>query len=358
MGDPGLCFLHRKIKIMNISKDESNFLKGIAIMLMLIHHLFAFPERIIEPSSVIHIFNNINIEKYVGLFGKICVPMFLFLSGYGFSVCGSRKWRYYASKIAIFYKLYWTVFLIFIPIGLFFFKDNIRYHFDLKILLANMVGGSSSYNGEWWFIEPYILLVISMPLINIVRKKTRLLLVTSSVLFMTAYLMIESNIDTPVISATTFLFWQFIFVLGYVYGLNCENEITKKWYLYCVKKRKIITLLSLIVIPLAGFYLTLIGLILITPLFIFLCLEYKNILPDIIYKIVISLGAYSTFMWLTHTFYAYYFAQEIIYYPKYSLLIFFNLLVISYITSRLLTKISKIRLPIISKDREETLIKN
>lgn len=71
---------------MDISINKSNYLKGIAIILMLIHHLFAYPIRISPDIPVYHIVNSVDLEMYLGLFGKICVSMFLFLSGYGFSL--------------------------------------------------------------------------------------------------------------------------------------------------------------------------------------------------------------------------------------------------------------------------------
>ena len=45
---------------------------------MLIHHLFAYPDRL-NYSYI----GFLGIERHIGEFGKICVAMFLFLSGFG-----------------------------------------------------------------------------------------------------------------------------------------------------------------------------------------------------------------------------------------------------------------------------------
>jgi len=62
----------------SISLNETNAVKGIAIIAMLLHHLFyTHPEF----GFVVH---------QIGLIGKVCVAMFLFLSGYGLTIQFSK----------------------------------------------------------------------------------------------------------------------------------------------------------------------------------------------------------------------------------------------------------------------------
>ena len=63
-------------------------------------------------------------------------------------------------------------------------------------------------------------------------------------------------------------------------------------------------------------------------------------LPNIFKIIVEELGNKSLFIWLTHSFYCYHFAKDIVYYPRVSLFIFLELLVISYLTSVILIKVN------------------
>lgn len=68
------------------TRNDTKVVKGIAIILMLMHHLWAFPERL--PTNMqINIFNiklnDIDLLQQIGMFGKICVPIFMFLGGYG-----------------------------------------------------------------------------------------------------------------------------------------------------------------------------------------------------------------------------------------------------------------------------------
>lgn len=61
-----------------ISLNETNAIKGIAIIAMLVHHLFYEHPEYGEPTF------------QLALIGKVCVAIFLFLSGYGLSVQYSK----------------------------------------------------------------------------------------------------------------------------------------------------------------------------------------------------------------------------------------------------------------------------
>ena len=59
------------------------------------------------------------------------------------------------------------------------------------------------------------------------------------------------------------------------------------------------------------------------------------------------IGKYSTYIWLTHTFFGYYYFQKLTFFPEYSWLIFLWCLVLSIVTGMvlegLLTLIGKLR---------------
>ena len=140
---------------------------------MLIHHLWGFPDRqpvgryaLVAPKLPFTI-NDQNPYVAVGKYGKICVVLFMFLAGIGLyrQFCSGKLhlWR----KIKHFYLSYWKVFFIFIPIAFFFFKDqeqltkatvsfyNIYTQFDLNTFILNLFGLKTSYNSEWWFVFAY-----------------------------------------------------------------------------------------------------------------------------------------------------------------------------------------------------------
>lgn len=67
-----------KTNIFALTKQDTAVLKGIAIIAMLMHHLWGCPPVGVEPYT--------GVLGFLGGVGKVCVAMFLFCSGYGLSV--------------------------------------------------------------------------------------------------------------------------------------------------------------------------------------------------------------------------------------------------------------------------------
>ena len=320
---------------MNISKQQVDFLKGIALLLMLTLHLFNFSDRIHPSSQVVFLFQfqNINIERYIAYFGGICVPMFFFLSGYGFSVSGIKQANYYRTKILSTYKAYWWVFFLFVPVGLIFFGDQPRYNFNALNFIQNLFALNSSYNPEWWFIQPYLLLVALTPIFNRSKKRPTNLLLFSIVCFSISFIMKWFDFDTPGFSLFNLLYWQPAYIMGYVIGSYKQNPKIKTFFSYIDKYKITFTISSIILCLSLVFTLKGPGRILATPFFIYLCLRLYELSPRHIIRIFQAIGTYSMGMWLTHSFYCYYYFQDIVYMPRYSVFILTNLMVISFITS-------------------------
>jgi len=67
--------MEEKTNIFALTKQDTAVLKGIAIIAMLMHHLWGCPPDWVEPyTGVLGFFGNV---------GKVCVAIFLFCSGYG-----------------------------------------------------------------------------------------------------------------------------------------------------------------------------------------------------------------------------------------------------------------------------------
>ena len=105
---------------MNFSRNDTKVIKGLAICLMLYHHLFAFPDRIAEDISYFSAFAvaGNSAAFLVGNFGQICVSMFLLMGGYGTYLSCKRSIKLLpsiAQKIKFLYFSYWQIFVIVIP---------------------------------------------------------------------------------------------------------------------------------------------------------------------------------------------------------------------------------------------------
>lgn len=97
-----------------MSKEQSKCLKAFAIVLMIFHHCFGFPERI--PS---YFPANDTITAFASGC-RLCVPLFLIVSGYGWGkkiLHNTVSWKYVVHKLARFYGLYWFTMIITLPYG-------------------------------------------------------------------------------------------------------------------------------------------------------------------------------------------------------------------------------------------------
>lgn len=333
-----------------MTAQKSLSVKGIAIILMIVHHLFTWgnAEYISLTGAIMP--NSLTIEGFFGVFGKLCVTLYLFLSGYGFSSKYVSALSISKSKVLLsiwkVYKKYLLVLIVFLPYG---FLNHI-YSCDAKTLLQNVTGFNTSYNQECWFLFVYILIVlIILPQLIKTQNKVDTKYIAAFSLFLivlgygirfvvmhSAYAWIK---DTRVFfNLYYFLLSQFAFVSGW---------LCKRWEIF-EKTEKIrmhwsIGFVAMAIVMVVKVYCPggmLIDTIL-TPVFIALCLKATERFSKI-EKYLRLIGKYSTYMWLTHTFFAFYYWPNLIYGFKYPILIFFSLLAVSLIASVLLELTEKI----------------
>lgn len=93
--------------------------------------------------------------------GSFCVPLYIFLSGYGLFTLYEKTQEHTMNPIRRSLKLllnYWVVFAIFIPMGCII--APVDYSLSTECIL-NFTTLINSYNNEWWFLFPYLLLVFT-----------------------------------------------------------------------------------------------------------------------------------------------------------------------------------------------------
>lgn len=320
---------------MHLDKEDSAWLKGIAVLLMLWHHLFAFPERIVPPASYLPLLAGVDVEGLVAQFGKICVPVFLFLSGYGVAHIARSDARHHVERALAFLKIYWFYFVCLIPIGLFFFPelrtfDSGAQRFDPSptIFIANLLGVSSTYIGEWWFVEPYLLLTLASPWLTRALMHPRTLAVCSLLVFLASAALLRQGIDTPVLSLVGLAYWQWPFVAGML-ACHFARRRREPSHRDPDRTRSLPALLAITVLIAALWAVAgKVGLVLATPLFVFLAAALRPA-GTRVDAALLFVGRYSLAMWLTHTALCYYYAQPLVFAPRFSLLVFANLVVLS-----------------------------
>ena len=100
------------------TKDDTTLMKGLAILLMLAHHLWGFGDRLVSELPMVSVTaRGMEFTGLIGGYGKICVSMFMFLGGFGTYLWYTREKADWFSKIRKLYLSYWKVFFVFVPIG-------------------------------------------------------------------------------------------------------------------------------------------------------------------------------------------------------------------------------------------------
>lgn len=310
----------------SISKKEAGVLQGIAVLLMVFHHLFDFPDRIQVP--FVNVFSFIKLEIFLSSFGRICVAMFAFLSGFGlYKKYGAsleekkfpilQCYKGMLGQLVNFIKRYWIVFAVCIPYGLI---ANV-YTFGWSEFLKNLFGLSSTYNGEWWYVKQYFDLLLMFPLVFCLEKWLSSLIRKNGNLF--------SALIVLVPLAVLFIWrervYNFCFLLGMLsvstglFDLIFEKLKNAKWWKYLLGGG----LLGIAFVFRLKFLGPKYDYFLVTLFILGLLIVIKSkFFQKSVNVILAFVGKYSTYIWLTHTFFAYYFFQKFTFFPKYSILIY------------------------------------
>lgn len=179
---------------MQLSLKDTNILKGLAIILMLIHHLFWKQNGLYDD---VHLIDDRYMVNQIGIFAKVCVAIFVFLSGYGLTVQAEKiggigKLRdFYFHRFKKLYLNYWFIWLIFVPISVFVFGRSFQTAFPDETALHTILdffgihhwfySRPFSYNATWWFYSCIISLYLLFPLLYRLMKVSPLMLIIGSI---------------------------------------------------------------------------------------------------------------------------------------------------------------------------------
>ncbi len=294
---------------MKISKGEGWFIKGVAVLLMLMHHQWGFPETMTE----VHIPHAL---QALGESGKICVSMFLFMSGYGLQkVYRERKCTFadVGKRILKTYQGVWKVFFVCMPI--FIFAGMQR--FNALECLLNAICVMQTYNHTWWFILLYVEFLVCLPLIanGGDRKFIAIMIILSLVTRGLGYMYEGRVFGNPR--------WIYAYTVYFLMGCFFARECSKKVNILALMEKKMGIKMSV------GVRLAIVGAaccllfaarratgwtgitICITPLFV-LMLHYafQLLKCTALREIGVALGKHSMNMWLIHAFFCFFYLQK------------------------------------------------
>ncbi|MDR2409144.1 MAG: acyltransferase, partial [Bacteroidales bacterium] len=307
---------------------DTNIVKGIATILLLTHHLFyEHPE--IGPSI-----DGFPIVYNFALLSKVCVAIFVILSGYGLTESLRNKrnnWRlFYVNRYVKLMFNYWFIFIIFVPIGVFLFDrtldsvygNDITVPFLLNILGLQYFVNIWGYNATWWFMSLIIILYLIYPMLYILISNFKIY----SLLFFFCFCFINISVgkynNISIIAIYLFPFSLGIFlsqINGFVLITHVTQELIKNIFIVKMRYRVIKAIIYFMILYLIAFqrqYGKLINNVRIDGLFGFVIILFSfQYLSKIKYinSFLEILGVHSFNIFLFHTFFYYYFSYNIFY---------------------------------------------
>lgn len=166
---------------------DTQVLKGVALLLLLAHHCLSashpYDDVVVHGWSLVATLSD---------HAKLCVAIFVFLSGYGLTVSAERKGgiaslaRFYRRRFVHLMAPYWVVWLLFVPLGVLvmgrtftsvYVTDVVwKAVLDFMGLFCAVVRSPYGYNATWWFYSCIIPLYLFFPLLFRLRREPVLLL--------------------------------------------------------------------------------------------------------------------------------------------------------------------------------------
>lgn len=165
---------------MKISKQESTAIKGVALIMMIIHH--SWNTTLVGHLSLMLATPPEKIFDIISGQCKLCVAVFAFLSGWIFWELKEKfcSYRYIARKCIQFLIAYWVVVLCFVLIGI-ISSDNMP---DIQTFMFNLfgfkVGAKEIMHYDYvnvvfaWYVRFYVCVLLTTPIILRLISKERI----------------------------------------------------------------------------------------------------------------------------------------------------------------------------------------
>lgn len=331
---------------MEASKSEIKSIQGLSVLAMLCLHLFCRYNYEGLYSPLIYFFGY-PISFYMAQISDFCVMGFAFCSGYANYLLLETDQFYFRNRIKSLLKLivnFWIVLILFTLVSL-AIGNGAKIPGSLNAFLGNLFLYNLSYNGAWWYLLTYIILVFtSIPVIKLIKKHSLIMFLALSCVYVVSYIIRFNFPSENWIIRQAYLYGMTVF--EYSVGIlfrkyEVFRKTSEKWNkiqnkskyvglaavnLILIVAHTLITQ-SLIIAPVTG-----------TIILISYHLIYDKERP---FKVLEFIGNHSTNLWLTHMFFFQYIFINLVFLAKYPILIYASLLSITLIVSIGIKQIQK-----------------
>ncbi len=331
--------------MMELTKKDTKMIQGLCVLAMVWLHLFDTwnYEGLFKP---LIFFQGHPLSMYIAQLSDFCVMGFAFCSGYAHYVLSEQE-HYYKNRLKSLLKLmirYWVVLIVFTLISILVNKQDYMPG-SLKSFLLNVIL-FSSYNGSWWFLFSYVVIVLTSPLLLQFIKKSPLwlLVLCGGALYCLSYYY-RFNIPNQNMFQSKFgpLGMTIVeYAMGYVAAKyqyftiagNIWNKIAKPVRIALSVIAVLAMLLTRTLVVPSLFVAPATGMAVITLFHL-----WKK--PASVEKLFLFVGKHSTHIWLTHMFFYLYLFNGLVYKAIYPLAIFVFMIVITVLISIILNYIEE-----------------
>lgn len=338
---------------MELSKSDTKMTKGLAILFMVLLHLFARKTNL--PYECIKLGNGVPLIYYFGLFGDCCVAIYCFCSGYAMQLILEKAKsfkEYYEGRLKALLKFltnYWIVLILFVIVGLITGDSDVPG--SLKSFVLNFFL-LRSYNGAWWFVLIYVILVLlSGPMYSMIKKYNPIIInVLIIIIYGLAYIQrmkVVINVGMVYVdSVLSILALLGTSILPFVWGMYFYKfKLFTKIRLYLNKHigNNLLVVISILVLIIMIIAHGIVQSLIVAPFTGLITIVLFNAVKkaEWINKIFIFFGEHSTNIWLTHMFFYAVIFKNLVFSAKYPLLILLFMLAITIGVSYVINLIYK-----------------
>ena len=340
---------------MELTKKDTKMIQGLSVLAMVCLHLFCRYEYqgLYQPLIFI---KGLHLCFYFAQLSDFCVAGFAFCSGYSHAVMfeNADVKCYYKRRMKGLFSLYlnyWLVVCVFVVVGLVMKSSTIPG--SASEFLLNFLSIKNSYNGAWWYMLVYAVLVFISPvMLKLNQKMNPGVLFALSLLGYAgaAYFRSYSGIDNQIVAwLALFGVTLFEYLSGaIVYKAKLLTRLSKIDGKLCSSKGLTVlkySAFALVYITMLLFHSLVIGSIAVAPFtgFVIILIFHFTKKPLVTERFFLFIGKHSTNIWLTHMFFYSVLFKNFVFGVKYPILIFIFMLITTVAVSVVLNKILSLK---------------